>query len=96
MDALKIANSAFIIFKRDVQSIIREMPSDPTAGESGSAVIIRGTSETDTDLKEKRCLLLLLMNEAFTCDFVELVSLFTVSTKTFLTRFVAFLQTDTV
>ena len=43
---------------------------------------MRRTSEIDTDLKEKRFLLRLLVNEALTCDFVELVSLSTVSTKT--------------
>ena len=53
MDALKIADSAFITFKGDFRSIIREVPSDPTAGESGSAAIMRRTLETDTDSREK-------------------------------------------
>ena len=57
MDALKIADSAFITFKRNFQSISREMPLDPTAGELGSAAIMRQTLNAGTALREKRCLL---------------------------------------
>ena len=91
MDALKIADSAFITITGDFRSNIKEMSSDPIAGELGSAALMHWTSNADTALRDKHCLLRLLVNEEFTRGFVELVSIYTVSTKTLLMRFAVFL-----